>query len=280
VEITERARSSEGFEIYQISPHFHQEWWRKIKDFTPVCGETESKSLLKAEKYLEDKMLGYDSFMGQKWDRYYVKHSEDVNFDAGYIAFFATSTFEYSPIADFNVTESFYDQFEAVKTLIKLSQKFGYKLIIRRHPNSLSPLDGLDYEQHKWEEFSTMGALVVSPTEKLNSLELAKGAVVSFVWRSSVGVEIAGFGGKVYAMGSAKWAWDPRVQAFDADSISKAMNSPIEFPSELLSQYCMYMSQGGTRLKLFHSVERWGATLSTGKVIYCNFLQRTSAKIS
>ena len=279
VEITERASSSEVFEIYQVSPHFHHEWWSKIEDFSPTGGATEFEALTKAEKYLQDKMLGYDSFMGQKWERYYVNDSEEIDSGKGYVAFFATSTFEYSPIPEFNVLETFPDQFQAVKALAEVTQKFGYRLIIRRHPNSLSPLDGLDYEQHKWEEFTRMGALVISPSQRVNSLKLAKGAIVSFVWRSSVGVEIAGSGGKVYALGSAKWAWDQRVQAFDRNSIRKAISAPIEFPSELLTQYCMYMSQGGIGLSQFKSVERWGATLPNGKVIYCNFLQRTSTRI-
>lgn len=274
VEITERASDDTKYEIYEISPHYQPEWWEKAIRFWEECEGSNTIDLTSIDTYLERKVLGYDSFMGQKWEKYL---DQDIHFQiprTKYIVFFATSTHEFSPISEYNSNMGFPDQFEAVSQLLEVAQSLGYLLVIKRHPNSLSPLDGMDREEEVWDSFSSPNCKVLGPRIPVNIVQLAKGSDACFVWRSSVGVETAFAGVPTYALGSARWAWDKRVRTWNKADIRNAILEPKVTPSHILYVYGNYMARGGKSLKHFIQVNRNFAISPGGSRIYQFLLGR------
>jgi hypothetical protein len=90
-----------------------------------------------------------------------------------------------------------------------------------------------------------------------------------------VGIETLSLGIPTYALGTAKWAWINDVRAWDLDQIRNAINQPKVGSPDILEAYNFYFSSGGTELKLFKRVERWGVELNDGRVIYNKILERT-----
>jgi hypothetical protein len=274
VELTERASDDTKFEIYRVSPHYQPEWWEKAIDFwvrSEKAGQVDEK---KITQYLTQKSLGYDSFMGQKWNKYHDDSITYVNPGSKYIVFFATSSHEFSPIDEYNSEMGYASQFEAVIALKTIALELGVTLIIKRHPNSLSPLDGGDREFDFWKNFSSDKCLVIGPRERVNISELVSASRTCFVWRSSVGVETLFLGVPTYALGSARWAWNEEVRAWDPLAIRAAILFPKTPPEEVLRIYGNYMASGGKDLINFKHVNRNFVTTHGGRRLYHYFLGR------
>ena len=276
VKITERASSSDKYEIYNTSPHFHPEWWEKITNFSRTIHPNNSVVRDKAKNYIENKLKGFDSFTNNKWEKFYYSQDDFMSMmDKPYVVFLATSSFEFSPISEYNSTLGYASQDEAVIALKTICRELNYPLVIRRHPNSLSPFNGEDYDNRHWQKFSDSNTLIIGPKNKVNTLNLSKNSRVVFAWRSSVGIETLSLGIPTYALGTAKWAWISDVRAWNLDQIRNAINQPKVGTLDILEAYSSYFSSGGTELKLFKSVERWGVELTDGRVIYNKMLERT-----
>lgn len=279
--ITERASSRSKFETYNISPHFHPEWWQKIEKFSKGDDFSKLEIMKASSDYLKNKVEGYDSFLGQKWNQFYYDNPRKISLSSkSYIVFFTTSSHEYSPILDFNSDLGYKNQFDALKDLSKICKSLNYHLVIRRHPNSISPLDQKDRENKIWEQYTDENTTVIDPLDRVNSLELASDARVVFVWRSGIGIETINLGVPTYALGTAKWALDESVRCWTPSKIREAILDPKMYPLELLSKYLAYMSSGGERLSIFKYVDRWGVTLPNGKVIFNYLLERTITRLS
>jgi hypothetical protein len=275
VKITERASSSDKFEIYTTSPHFHPEWWEKITNFSRTIHPNKSAIHDKAKNYIENKLKGIDSFTNNKWSKFYYNQDDFmIMLDKPYVVFLATSSFEFSPISEYNSTLGYASQDEAVIALKTICRELNYPLVIRRHPNSLSPYNGKDYEDRHWQKFSDSNTLIIGPKDKVNTLNLSKQSRVVFVWRSSTGIETLSLGIPTYSLGTAKWAWNSNVRAWNLDQIRNAIGQPKVGTPDILEAYSSYFSSGGTELKLFKSVERWGVELPDGRVIYNKMLER------
>jgi len=268
VHLTERASNDSKYENYSISPHYQPEWWDKARSFWEESQPIDSIRRMEIYKYLELKSKGFDSFLGQKWHKYYVKHGQDFTNLRPYVVFFTTSTHEFSPIVEYECKFGFLDQFEAAKTLRLVCEKLGYKLVIRRHPNSLSPFDERDREVLLWDEFSSPNAVVFGPKHYVNSIELAKNSHMAFVWRSSVGIETLFEGVPTYALGSARWALNESVRAWSEEKIYSVISSPAQNMNLTLEIYANYMAKGGIPLKHFKSVNRYFITTLLGDRLY------------
>jgi hypothetical protein len=276
VKITERASSPDKFEIYNTSPHFHPEWWEKITNYSRTIHPNNSVIRDKADKYIENKLKGFDSFTNNKWEEFYYSQDNFLSMpDKPYVVFLSTSSFEFSPISEYNSTLGYASQDEAVVALKTICRELNYPLVIRRHPNSLSPFNGKDFDDRHWQKFSDSNTLIIGPKDKVNTLNLSKNSRVVFAWRSSVGIETLSLGIPTYALGTAKWAWINDVRAWDPDQIRNAINQPKVGSPDILEAYNFYFSSGGTELKLFKRVERWGVELNDGRVIYNKILERT-----
>jgi hypothetical protein len=154
-------------------------------------------------------------------------------------------------------------------------QKLGYKLVIRRHPNSLSPFDEPDRDASLWDELSSSNTVVFGPKHYVNSIELAKNSHMAFVWRSSVCIETLFEGVPTYALGSARWALDESVRAWSEEKIYSVISSPAQNMNLPLEIYANYMAKGGTPLKNFKSVNQYFITTLLGDRLYMSLGDRS-----
>jgi len=274
VDLTERASSDSRYENYSISPHFQPEWWDKARSFWEDSQPIDIERSKEIQQYLELKSKGFDSFLGQKWHQFYVEQVQDFTDLRPYVVFFTTSTHEFSPIVEYECHFGFSDQFEVAKTLGDICRKLGYNLVVRRHPNSLSPHDNRDREASLWDELSSPTTVVFGPNYSVNSIELAKNSHVAFVWRSSVGIETLFEGVPTYALGSARWAMDESVRAWSKEKIYSIISNPAQNASLPLKIYANYMAKGGIPLKYFESVNRNFITSLSGARIYMRWGDR------
>jgi hypothetical protein len=268
VNITERASSNLKYENYTISPHYQPEWWDKARSFWEESQPIDTFRRQQINQYLELKSNGFDSFLGQKWSEFYVNQIQDFAEFRPYIVFFTTSTHEYSPIIEYESKLGFSNQFEAAKLLKLVCEEFGYNLIVRRHPNSLSPLDKRDREGIHWDKLSGANTVIFGPKDSVNSIELAKNSHVAFVWRSSVGIETLFRGVPTFALGSARWALDESVRAWSKEKIRKVISNSAQDSNSILEIYANYMANGGQQLKYFVNVNRDFAISNLGDRLY------------
>lgn len=279
VEITERASNDARYEVYKTSPHYQPEWWSKSMTFWEDCGGIAGFDKSAAHHYLVLKTRGFDSFTGRKWGQFLGSDNFVVGLDIPYILFFATSTHEFSPISEFESNLGFQNQFEALDNLISVAKKRQLAVVVKRHPNSLSPLDGKDREKPLWDKYLNEKCQIIGPRARVNAHELAKSSIACFVWRSSIGVETLALGVPTYALGSARWALDEEVRTWSTESISKVLESPSLPKHNLLEIYSNYMANGGTPLSVFDSVNRNFAVTKTGIRIYDKFMGRQRSQI-
>ena len=256
VNLLERASSESRYENYSKSPHYQPEWWYKAKSFWEESQPIDLVRRREIQKYLEQKSMGFDSFLGQKWQKYYVEQEHDLNFLKPFVVFFTTSTHEFSPITEYECELGFPDQLEATKVLSNTCKKLGYRLVIRRHPNSLSPFDEQDREAAHWQGLVGANTFVFGPRDKVNSIELAKNSHVAFVWRSSIGLETLFKGIPTFALGSARWALDESVRAWSEEKIGSVILNPVQNSRSALDIYANYMVGGGIPLNRFAKVNR------------------------
>ena len=278
VEIYERASSDRKYELFMISPHFHPEWWEKIENFSKSQNELEPAQLNIDQNYLHNRLLGYDSYLGQKWSQFYIGDYLSEKVEGEYVVFFTTSTHEYSPIEEFNCTMGFQNQFTAVKVLKQVCGEIGVNLVIRRHPNSLSPLNGQDYEKPLWDAISDKTTKVFDPRDRVSSHLLAKKSKACFVWRSGIGIETIALGVPTFALGSAKWALDSGSRAWTEDAIRHAISAPTKRDIRHYWKYISYMARGGEDLTFFSTVNRVYAETSLGFRVYPRLFSRLLAK--
>lgn len=279
VEITERASNDARYEVYKTSPHYQPEWWAKSISFWEDCGGMTGFDKSAAHHYLVRKTKGFDSFTGRKWGQFLGGDNFLVGLDSPYVLFFATSTHEFSPIGEFESNLGFQNQFEALNSLISAAKMRNLVVVVKRHPNSLSPLDGKDREKLFWDRYADDKCRVIGPRARVNAHELAKSSVACFVWRSSIGVETLSLGVPTYALGSARWALVEEVRTWSTESISRVLDSPSLPKHNLLEIYSNYMASGGTPLSVFDSVNRNFAVTKTGIRIYDKFMGRQMSQV-
>jgi hypothetical protein len=270
VQILERASSDQKFELYKVSPHFHPEWWEKISEFASNSPSWTVDDFSVDERYLQNKIKGYDSFTGKKWSKIQNKKSNLAKLPREYVLYFSTSSHEYSPINEFNCRDGYENQFKAVEDLILACEELNCHLIIRRHPNSVSPHDGKDYEAKLWEKYASTNVQIVSPESIADSILLARQAKVCFVWRSSIAVETIALGKSTYVLGSAKYAWktNSASRAWNIQAIKKAIQMPSLNERDEFEKYIAYMARGGSNLSLFRSINSSFVIDSQGRRIY------------
>lgn len=278
VEIFERASTDSKFAIFEVSPHFHPEWWRMIERFDQEHQTQSTEDIMCDQTYLRNKLLGFDSYLGEKWSQYYVGETESAVVEGNYVIFYSTSSHEYSPIAEFNSSLGFSDQFESVRMLSKICKSLEIKLVIRRHPNSLSPLDRKDYEKKEWCQLADENTIIFDPNSKVDSHTLARKAHVCFVWRSGIGVETIALGVPTYAMGTAKWATEAHFRTWSESDIIHAIENPKPANIKLLSRYISFMARGGENLLYFKTINRMFAVELSGRRVYRKSFDRVRAK--
>jgi hypothetical protein len=268
VEILERGSSHSKYQTFAISPHYHPEWWDLIRNFRLELSDQDKEKYINT--FIEEKLNGVDKYFDQKWNSSGKNTEYDESFfDSDYLVYFTSSSTEYSPFELYNSKLGYQDQFSAVEDLALICRRLNKTLVIRRHPRSVG-IDGNDREHASWnrilEKFKSIKYL--PPDAQVDSYRLAKRADAIYVWKSSIGFETMAMGIPTYALGPAKWAWDPKFQVWNKNRIEESLNAPEVPDIEIVKQYALFMSLSGIDFRLFRSVNKWGVvTYTHGKVL-------------
>ena len=267
--IFERASRSNKFEVYSKSPHTNQEWWNKIRSFLHQVDSGGIDIDWRAvDLYMNSRSVGFDPWQKIKWRSYMDSGLMDYNIVGPYIAFFSVSTGEVSPFKEYESQGGYRTQFEALKDLVEESTRLNFKIVIRRHPNSLG-IDKVDRESDLWKEFMFHeNVIYIGPTSRVDSYQVAKNAFACFTWRSTIGFDTLVLGIPSYALGPAKWAFDDSVRAWSKDKLIEVLKQP-EMPNlKIVEGFGIYMTHFGNECLIFNNIERWGVVTKTNRKIY------------
>lgn len=277
--ILERGSSSSQFQVFKVSPHFHPEWWELITSFN-LEGEIDRNNP-NIDEFLNNKLLGIDTYFGERWnEKDAKKRNSQVSLPRDYIAFFTSSSTEFSPFDEYNCTLGYSDQYEAVSALMRSCDKFQLPLVVRRHPNSIGA-DGVDREEKSWNLILSKfkNVLYLGPKIDINSYDIAKGAKSVYVWKSSIGFETLALDLPTYALGPAKWAWNPKVQVWNQSKIDESLLNPVCYKDLIVHQYARFMTLSGSHMSLFKEVQKWGVLTNDDKKIVNTIGERTRRKL-
>lgn len=282
VAVIERGCDSEHYEIYRRSPHLSSDWWEKIQEYGHQFPEARSRYLdKKAEDYAIAKSQGFDMWENKAWNSMMNREStksEAITSDR-YIVFFSSSSKEISPFSDFNDTTDFKTQLQAVEELISVAVDLGYSVIIRRHPNSMTPA-GIDREEMLWQKFSNVPKVIyLPPNNKTNSYQLMKHAQNVFVWISTIGFDAMVNNKPVYSLGAARWDFEGSRRTWNRGDIQQALTSGnFDYTKELFT-YANYMSHYGTKFTVCKSFTRIGAVLESAVIVPFRIQDEVRAKL-
>lgn len=268
--IFERGSVPSKYSTFFHSPHYNNEWWTKIQEFHKYKQSRDCQLDSKAiESYIARKITGDDPYEGRKWNHLFNNSLKPEDLVQGeYICFFSVSTAEFSPIPSFESLGGYHSQFEALEDLVRVARDRSFKVVIRRHPNSIDR-QGIDREEQLWRRFIDDSHVVyVGPRNKINSYELAARAIASFTWRSTIGFDLLARGLPTFAMGPAKWGFETDLQAFNLNQIIEKLDCPIISPAanDAIHAYAHYFSCFGIPMQEFEFVERWGFKTKVGGV--------------
>ena len=268
--IVEKGCDSEHYEIYEKSPHLAAEWWEKMSDFVRQFPEARGGYLdHKAANYARAKSQGFDIWENKAWNSLMNKESPHMPalVSEPYVVFFSSSSKEVSPFDDFHDFTNFESQFDAVEELISEAKLINLTVIIRRHPNSMTP-NGIDRESTLWEKFKNLpNVIYLAPNDRTNSYDLMRQAKSVFVWISTIGFDAMVNQKPVHALGAARWDFEGSKRAWNRVDIREALAGKGLVGKDELYTYANYMSHYGTRILICKSITRIGAVLESEDVV-------------
>jgi hypothetical protein len=105
-----------------------------------------------------------------------------------FVAFFTSSSDEFTAISDSRLFGDFHNQFEAAVAIAREAAKQGRTFVLRMHPH-------LRYKHESWrrewdfDALEALGALIIQPDDKVDSYALAAASRCVFTCGSTVGFE-------------------------------------------------------------------------------------------
>jgi hypothetical protein len=261
-QITESGAANNRWSHWSRSPHSAVDWWDKVHAHKPIDLNSSQNKI-----WWQEKLRGYDTFTGIDWSSTTNKNSIPSNLPEIYISYFSTSDYEIPIFEDFEFKgPNFYNQFEAVRMLAKVCKSNKIKLVIRRHPNSVSATKQ-DLEETLWRDFRLdEDVIYISPFEKYDSLAIAKKSKFLFVYESSIGVEGLKLGVPSYALGGAIWAFDEQFRAWSEEKIRNILLGKVSQDPETIEKWASMMVDFGDEFKHFSFANSRYAILNEQKI--------------
>lgn len=238
---------AQSWQLFENSPHFPPDWWEKLRRY-------------KIKKYQEKELIDYWLIKSKgldvknkiNWSANFDSEKMPVGINKKSITFFTSSNHEKQPFDEWNYFEGdFFDQIEAARSLKDISRINGFKLIIRRHPNSVS-INGIDTEEKYWKEFMNDSNVVyISPHSRIDSYALIRKSTLIFTHESTIGLEAIFLGKPSYATGPAYWAISEDLRAWSSKRIERLIQNPKIYKGKILFQWAEMMLKGGEDLQIF-----------------------------
>jgi hypothetical protein len=260
--ITESGAGNNRWSQWPRSPHYAGDWWDKVQEYKPI-----DLNFPQNEIWWQDKLRGYDAVTGIDWSLATNKNFTPANLPQIYVSYFSTSDYEFAIFDDLDFKgPNFNNQFEAVRMLLKACKSNKIKLVIRRHPNSVSTTKQ-DLEEPLWRDFQLdEDVIYISPLEKYDSLAIAKKSKFLFVYESSIGVEGLKLGVPSFALGGAIWAFEEQFRAWSEEKIQDILLGKTSQNPKTIEKWASMMVGFGDEFKYFSFANSRYAILNHKKI--------------
>jgi hypothetical protein len=267
VNVMERGANKRKMFVFGTSPHYAPDWWESLR--TTSQNTSPSKRINTSREYWEIRMTGRDDLSGRNWNLGESKSHLPEFASAESIVFFCTSQHEVPVIEEFEtVNLGFPNQMMAVRTLADVCKAMGKRLILKRHPNSIST-DGTDREATDWEwAKSNPNVVYLEPASKVDSSALLEKALAVLVFKSSVGVEASARGIPARAMGPAKWAYTEEARAWSLGSLQEFLKNPTVLDASVHETWGTFVGFFGAPLVCFREIAGGYAESLSGEKIF------------
>ena len=177
-----------------------------------------------------------------------------------YIAFFPTSNWEFG-IFDHELNDELKDisQTESFMWVAEYCKKNDLKLVVRVHPHPNSQKLA-DAEDNLWEELTMkFGGSLIKSNDRFNSHQIAKGAIVNVVHKSSIGAEFL-YSGLPTAI-TNETLYTSLVPEFNFKTKKELeffMKNPISLRDRnRLIPWAYFMANGGNFFKYFKILDNY-----------------------
>ena len=266
VVFVERGALKASFQLFDVSPHYHPNWWKLIQNQSAVeIGKEELKAI---DRFKDDKLKGIDTYKRESWNQNYEEG--DYSQWGNFALFLSSSTTEFSPFDEYNYESGFTNnKFEAILFLARALKKKNMNLVIRRHPNSVG-YDWVDREESHWSKVrGEPNVFYISPYDRISSYSLIRASQRVYVWKSSIGFESLLLKKPTFCLASAKWAWEEDFQLKTFSQIEESLDRPFDsdLATKTIFSYANFMSNSGDKSKLFEFFDEHKIGLLSGEII-------------
>ena len=267
VNVMERGASKNHWFIYKTSPHFAPDWWEMMK---VVESETSASEFARiSSEYWVTRLKGWDELSGRDWSREFETGKIPTSLTSKCVMFFCTSQHEVPVVPEFECTDrGFPNQQDAVRELLKICQKLGKTLVVKRHPNSLAT-DGVDREAEDWEWIKTQNNVIyIDPVSKVDTNALLKMAESVLIFKSSVGIEASALGIPARSMGPSKWSFKEETRTWSSEAVAQFIIEPTPLDERIHQTWGSLARTFGKKLSCFSKIAGGYAETLDGEIIY------------
>jgi len=181
------------------------------------------------------------------------------------VTFFSSSEHEAPPLQEWGGPHYFFkDQIQVLTFIQKICMKQQLRLIVRRHPNSISSVSLQDSEERSWSSLiNDTNIIYLSPSEEINSYDLIKLSTLVLTWASTIALEAAYLGVPSRATSPASWAFTDNMRLKSEKELEDFFDSPTLITIDELSAYVRRETRPGIPFNLFRSHGGRKATLDS-----------------
>jgi len=250
--------------VFEKSPHdLHEVALLQNQLWSSASGEKE----LEADKYFQDNYLQRLKKLNSV-DYVFQDNYFRPNHYAKLAAFFPTTDTEFPVFSDFHVASTYSgSQREAFKVFARVAKEYGYKVVVRAHPQNKDSAHLGEKEDAIWKSIcNEYGADFIDSLSKVNSYDLINKSDLCATYCSSIGIEVVLSKKPFIMLGESDYSnYVLDNLAYSEQDLSKLFRDGVPpIPINNLYPWAYWYSKGGESLKCF-SVVKSGQLTYGGK---------------
>ncbi len=267
INVIERGASTKQWFVYKTSPHFAPDWWEMMNQVESQASTKELERI--SAEYWHSRLKGWDELSSRDWSKEFEIGKVPSSLTLKSVMFFCTSQHEVPVVSEFECTDKGYpNQQNAVRELVKLCKELDKRLVVKRHPNSVST-DGVDREASDWEWVkSEKNVIYIDPLSRVDTYEILKMAESVVTFKSSVGIEASALGIPARCMGPAEWAFKEETRVWNHETLAQFISNPTPLDSSIHQTWGYLAKTFGKKLNCFSDITGGYAKTIAGEVIF------------
>jgi len=248
--------------LFEDSPHSVRESWQLLNSYYKL--ESDVRLI---DNYFNERLgrrLSIPIYSPSNSKKSLLEKIRRQSNGKAIVSFFTSSEHEAPVLEEWTGPKAYFkDQFHAVSFLREICRQRQLKLVIRRHPNSVSAVSLQDPEEQAWSNFAIDGTVAyLSPYDEINSYDLIQISDYVLTWASTIALEAAYLGVPSRAVSSANWAFRKSMRLESPNEVQDFLTSPSLIPTKELAAYVNLQMRAGIPFGLFDFHESRSAMLS------------------